>query len=191
MYSRAGLIVLALVCQSALAGAKEPSYATDKGSVLLAAMLSPSGLSPSIRVFSATNFALGGGFGLSSVTRTDESGSDNYLSLSLEPAATYFFGKPGSTLLPYVDGGMTLEQAGDPGYTRVAVGFGLGLGICQLIGTHGAMKRERMQEEGRLGRIQKSDIRGQKAELRRAIIASARAGSYRLRPNYTDWLSLP
>jgi hypothetical protein len=142
VYSRAGLIVLALVCQSALAGAKEPSYATDKGSVLLTAMGSPSGFSPSIRVFTAPNFAVGGGFSLSSVTQTDESGSDNILNLSLGPAATYFFGKPGSTLLPYVDGDVTLEQFSGLGFSRVGAGVGLELGVCQLIGTHGAMMAE-------------------------------------------------
>jgi hypothetical protein len=142
MYSRAGLIVLALICQSTLAGAKEPSRATDKGSVLLTAMLLPSGFSPSIRVFTATNYAVGGGFSLSSVTQTGESGSPNHLNLSLGPAASCFFGEPGSTLLPYVDGGVTLEQYSGPGYSSVGAGIGLGLGICQLIGTHGAMMAE-------------------------------------------------
>ena len=147
MCRHAGLIMLALVCQSALAAEKAPSFATDKGSVLLAAMVSPSWFRPSIRVFTANNFALGGGFGVNSRTVADQSeAAVNTLALSLAPEATYFFGGPGSTLLPYVDGGVTLSASTEPGgvsdYVSVDAGVRLAVGLCPLIGTHGAMMAE-------------------------------------------------
>lgn len=147
MYGHAGLIVLALVCQSALAAEKATSNATDKGSVLLAAMVSPSWVRPSIRVFTANNSALGGGFGVSSRTVTDQSGAAvNTLALSLAPEATYFFGGRGSTLLPYVDGGVTLSANTEPGgvsdYVLVAAEVRLAVGVSPLIGKHGAMMAE-------------------------------------------------
>ena len=147
MYRHAGLIVLALVCQSALAAEKAPSYATDKCSVLLAAMVSPTWFRPSIRVFTANNFALGGGFGVSSRTVRDQSGAAvNTLALSLAPQATYFFGGPGSTLLPYVDGGVTLNASKEPSgvsdYVLVTAEVRLAVGVCPLIGEHGTMMAE-------------------------------------------------
>ena len=143
MHGYAGLVILALMCQSALSEDVEASHATDKGSVLVAALVSPAGLQPSVRVFAASSFALGGWFSANG-ERSRPSGEDptTIIALSFGPEATYFFGKPGSALLPYVDGCATLgfsnsrDSYGD--YESSQAGLKLAVGLCPLIGKHGA-----------------------------------------------------
>lgn len=148
MHGYPGLVVLALVCQSALAGDAEASHATDKGSVLVAAMVSPAGLKPSIQVLAAANFALGGWFSAGGERRQPEGEgpTSSTTTLSFGPEVTYFLGKPGSTSLPYLDGRMELDISTVQGtyqdYKYTQVGLGLAVGVCQLIGRHGTVMGE-------------------------------------------------
>ena len=139
MPSGAGLVVLALVCQSAYAGDSVVSHATGKGSVLVAAMASSGGVKPLVRVFPVNNLGLGGGFcvsGAASLAAGSDSASTTGI-LSLEPGATYFFGGPGGTLYPYADGcvALSVRQNGRGQSvisTSVDPGLRLAVGLCPL-----------------------------------------------------------